>query len=375
MSAETQVLTGEMTGQMVVKSCGCQSKWCPKCRTHHLLDWATAAAEQISKIGGEWISLVLTLNRDRFPDGPRQAYEELCDKRAVGQFVQTLRRHEIITGRGVGFLEWQDGLWAHWHLVVQLGPHAAESLNAAYRARRGQGVINWKDEHVAPAWQHGFSSVQIIRNLEKQLSYACAYGAKDKGHQLDLPKWAPEFLAENNRKSIPKLWASRGKQSFWLANESGSPSSIAGGDAVAEDERIGDKDAPDDEPVKPAKERRPVTVIVENCGKERSVIGREVAKSGYTCGEWFAGIGIGGDELMRLFFEAGGQAEVLNAKGGRWRIAPAELHILGQVITNARAELCRFSMNDVEEDEAGLWWSRRLGWDASRYVAQDGSAF
>jgi len=59
---------------------------------------------------------------------------------------------------------------------------------------------------------------------------------------------------------------------------------------------------------------------------------------------------------MRQFLEAGGQAEVLNAKRGRWRIDPAYLHILGQVIANARAELRRFSMNDFEEDEAGLWW-------------------
>jgi hypothetical protein len=91
---------------------------------------------------------------------------------------------------------------------------------------------------------------------------------------------------------------------------------------------------------------------------------------------------MGGEELMRRFFEAGGQAEVLDAKRGRWRIGPADFPVLGRVIVSAQAEMRVFSMNDGEDDEGelwqdevGLWLYERLYRHPWRDVAQDGSAF
>jgi hypothetical protein len=339
--AENWIRTRNYTGQLLVKSCGCQSKWCPKCRTHEILKWSGCAVDRIRELGGDWVSLVLTLDRERFPEGPQAAYERLLDERAVGQFTQTLRRHGVITGRCIGFLEWQDGLWVHWHLVVQLEPQAAEALNTAYRERRGQGVIDWKDENIAPAWSHGFTSAGIIRDLKKQVCYACAYGAKKKQHQLDLPKWVGEFLESNGRKTIPKLWTSRGQQSFWNSGDNGAPISINADDLDAEEDDIDDDNEDacdcDEEPLCIGKPRRPVTVVIENCGKERCVVGVEVAEDGYMRGEWGEYVPMGGKAFIQAFLALGGQAEVINAERQRWRIDPEYVPFVRRVIREGRA--------------------------------------
>ncbi|GAI65122.1 unnamed protein product, partial [marine sediment metagenome] len=124
-------LTTQNSGGQVAKTpvrctvCGtpCRSPWCPNCgwRTpKKILDFFE---DFLAADDTPWVAFTLTADREKYLEG-MDCYERWRTERAVGEFIRRARKAGIILqsdrGRYFGFLEWQDGEWAHYHICAQV---------------------------------------------------------------------------------------------------------------------------------------------------------------------------------------------------------------------------------------------------------------
>jgi hypothetical protein len=192
---------------------------------------------RIGELGGTWHRIDVTLGRTS-DLGPCEAYERCLKERVVSVFVQRMKRAGILTGVFWWWLEWQDGGWAHWHVMAQFTESGAVAVRDSEPWRGGKGIVAWSDEHVAPEWGQGFAHVRLVQgDLVRAVGYAVAYGAKDKEHELDLPPWVSGWLKESGRSKVVKDYGSRGTHSFWPcseARESERSASQGGGELVTD---------------------------------------------------------------------------------------------------------------------------------------------
>lgn len=222
--------------------------------------------------GRKGVFLTLTYRREEY-DGPRDLYKRASEEKHVAMFMRRLGRllGGSLSGRWICKLEFQQGGWVHWHLLVLDIDRIEHSV-------------------LDDAWGHGF--VWIKRLTAETRRYMTKYVAKGGG--------LPAFLYAEKPRSVKIIRTSPG---FW--GEESQPS---------------DPPRPDRMPPLPA--YRPIgeslrvqdaqTIVVEEgkyrCVKQpfRSILDRLMATGGRVVrrdGSW-------------LEIEGGGLAEAGGASRG-----------------------------------------------------------
>ncbi|GAI61373.1 unnamed protein product, partial [marine sediment metagenome] len=110
--------------------------------------------------GTVWATFTLTADRTKYING-MDCYETWRKGRALGEFIRRGRKAGLFTGRWFAYLEWQGGVWPHFHLCAQLTADFAARLARAYRSKRGRGIIEINNDVVGPLWRNGFTSTTL----------------------------------------------------------------------------------------------------------------------------------------------------------------------------------------------------------------------
>lgn len=134
--------------------------------------------------GERGVFLTLTYQRNEY-ENPRDLYRQASEKKHVAEFIKRLARFlgESLTGRWICKMEFQEGGWVHWHLIVL-------------------GVS--RIEHAALSSLWGFGHVWIKRMNRQSLRYMTKYVAKGDG--------LPAFLYAERPRSVKVIRTSKG---FW----------------------------------------------------------------------------------------------------------------------------------------------------------------
>lgn len=135
--------------------------------------------------GEKGLFLTLTYDREKY-DSPQDLYRRAAEERHVRLFVRELERklRVDLTGRWLCKLEFQQGGWVHWHLLVL-------------------GVEFISHDILSDAWGMGF--VWVRRMSRTNICYVCKYVAKDGE--------IPAFLYLERSRSVRIVRVSPG---FWL---------------------------------------------------------------------------------------------------------------------------------------------------------------
>jgi hypothetical protein len=109
--------------------------------------------------GEKVLKIELTYRREEYSD-PADLYDRASEERHVRRFIESLKRYlkTNLTGRWLCKMEFQEGGWVHWHLLIL-----------------GIDYINHSD--LTELWGHGY--VWVRRADERELRYVCKYVAKD----------------------------------------------------------------------------------------------------------------------------------------------------------------------------------------------------
>lgn len=134
--------------------------------------------------GERGLFLTLTYRRDQYND-PRHLYREASEKKHVAEFIKRLARHlgESLTGRWICKMEFQEGGWVHWHLILL-------------------GIS--RIEHAVLSDRWGFGHVWVKRMTHESRRYMTKYVAKGDG--------LPAFLYAERPRSVKVIRTSKG---FW----------------------------------------------------------------------------------------------------------------------------------------------------------------
>jgi hypothetical protein len=145
--------------------------------------------------GERGVFLTLTYQRNEY-ENPRDLYRQASEKKHVAEFIKRLARHlgESMTGRWICKMEFQEGGWVHWHLIVL-------------------GVS--RIEHAALSSLWGFGHVWIKRMTKDSRRYMTKYVAKGDG--------LPAFLYAERPRSVKVIRTSKG---FWNYPPKDRPTTI-----------------------------------------------------------------------------------------------------------------------------------------------------
>lgn len=134
--------------------------------------------------GERGVFITLTYQRNQYKD-PRHLYREASEKKHVAEFMKRLSRYlgESLTGRWICKMEFQEGGWVHWHIILL-------------------GISRIDHGQLAGLW--GFGHVWIKRMSKESLRYMTKYVAKGDG--------LPAFLYGERPRSVKVIRTSKG---FW----------------------------------------------------------------------------------------------------------------------------------------------------------------
>jgi hypothetical protein len=134
--------------------------------------------------GRRGLFVTLTYRRDEYND-PLDLYRTQAEQQHVPLFLRKVSRHlgENLKGRWFCKMEFQDGGWVHWHIIIL-------------------DVDRIPHDDMTRLWGRGF--VWLRRLSEKHVRYCCKYVAKD-GH-------GPAFLYGEPPKAVKIVRVSPG---FW----------------------------------------------------------------------------------------------------------------------------------------------------------------
>ena len=134
--------------------------------------------------GEKGLFLTLTYKRERYSD-PRELYREASEKKHVAEFMKRLSRHldESLSGRWICKMEFQEGGWVHWHIILL-------------------GISRIEHAELDRLWAHGH--VWIKRMNRESRRYMTKYVAKGDG--------LPSFLYAERPRSVKVIRTSKG---FW----------------------------------------------------------------------------------------------------------------------------------------------------------------
>ncbi len=207
-SSCANVFETAVRGRVKGQPCGCP--WCKKC------GWKTPA-KIISQTkdfsagdGAQWAMITLTANRENY-FGPMDCFRQWNGRRALAQFVRRGRRQALFTGRYFAWVEFQGGVWPHYHLCVELTADFAARLARGYRRKRGRGIIEINNDVIAPLWRHGFTCTTFGADPVRAAVYAASYSVSEgKECQRGLPTWYDAWCKVTGKKRMHKWSFSRG---------------------------------------------------------------------------------------------------------------------------------------------------------------------
>lgn len=135
----------------------------PRCSA--LVGWKVGQRLWARCRGKQGLFLTLTYKRDDYDD-PQDLWHRARQEQHVALFFRRLSKHlhTNLKGRWCCKLEFQQGGWVHWHIIL---------LDVNFIAH----------EDLARVWGHGF--VHVKRMNEKNIRYMCKYVTKDGS----LPAW------------------------------------------------------------------------------------------------------------------------------------------------------------------------------------------
>ncbi len=164
-------------------------------------------AERIkNRMGGRrGLFITLTYRHDDY-ESPRELYYQMKEQQHVPLFIRRLSRYlgESLTGKWMRKLEFQEGGWVHFHLIIDYS-----------------GFIPQSD--LQALWGHGF--VWVNRWKDSIAGYVTKYVAKDgkvpawilaeKPKTVKIVAVSPGFWEEENEKEkydkkIPDPWGKSG---------------------------------------------------------------------------------------------------------------------------------------------------------------------
>lgn len=110
----------------VTRECRCRSLWCGLCNLKQKLD----VRRKLHPVVETWrgcLMVMLSLDRARYPDGPRSAWVDVSKRKCVPRLIERLHALGLVYSRSyVKALEFQmdetfggGGGWPHWHLLVE----------------------------------------------------------------------------------------------------------------------------------------------------------------------------------------------------------------------------------------------------------------
>lgn len=116
--------------------------------------------------GERGVFITLTYRREEWA-GTRELYRASSEDRHVRRFIAGLSAYlgESLNGRWIRKLEFQEGGWVHWHLIIL-------------------GVSRIEHADLSELWGYGF--VWVSRMSERRIRYFGKYLAKDGG---GVPAW------------------------------------------------------------------------------------------------------------------------------------------------------------------------------------------
>lgn len=195
-----------------VRGCRCQNRLCRNCGGQ----LAFRMAKRLSFAIAGWLypkMWTLTIDAGQFED-PRQIYEHLKLKRAIGGLVKELRRRGYLASEHWWCaVEFQMGerknggqptMQAHFHLLIDakfIDKHEMQELWGRFRPDWAGPVPDGR-----PAL--GIVQFEKIDNREGMAKYACKYVAK--AAKEGVPPWHVEYLQEGH--NVQVFQVSRG---FW----------------------------------------------------------------------------------------------------------------------------------------------------------------
>jgi hypothetical protein len=142
--------------------------------------------------GERGVFITLTYQRSKY-ECPRDLYREASERKHVAEFMKRLARYfgESLSGRWICKMEFQEGGWVHWHLIIL-------------------GVSRIEHADLERIWGHGH--VWITRMTAMSRRYMTKYVAKGDG--------LPAFLYAERPRSVKVIRTSKG---FWHDTASRPP--------------------------------------------------------------------------------------------------------------------------------------------------------
>lgn len=189
----------------------CNSPWCPKC--------SKGRFEKLSVrlMGWDWRKVrqvMLSVEREKFPDGPESCYRSISESKAVPSMVKNLGR-----GRGkkvkvvdwVRILQWHKDGFPHWHLLILTD-------TAGFEGMIGQ-------EKIHRYWPYGGiheSPFKSKNHFLKMAGYLKGHGyLQGEGYQGNLPDWALDADIKIKRIEGKHFMAVRKEKSLDTESEEG----------------------------------------------------------------------------------------------------------------------------------------------------------
>ena len=164
-------------------------------RRKPIMSWADSESQPVlgallkhrllERLAGEkFVMLSLTYRREEY-DTPLDLYRETGERQHVPLFIRRLERRmgQKLKGRWLAKLEFQEGGWVHFHVIVT-------------------GVAFLDHATVTEAWGHGH--VWVSRGERSTAEYMCKYVSKEGG--------IPDFLLAEKPRSLKVVRVSTG---FW----------------------------------------------------------------------------------------------------------------------------------------------------------------
>ncbi len=180
----------------------------------------------------------------------------------------------------------RGGVWAHYHLCVELTPEFAASLARAYRRDRGRGIIEINNGVIGPLWRHGFTCTTFGAGPVRAALYAAAYSVSEgKESQQGLPTWYRAWCKATGKKRMHKWSFSKG---FWDGEDTMTRKYARPDPKRREREFDRKRRAFETERRKfnaetevfgELKEQRLTDVIIEGCGKRTTLFCVDVART------------------------------------------------------------------------------------------------
>lgn len=286
---------GRVTGRIKVAKCRCGSVWCPDCCVSSGLRVRDRLQVELKYMKSVYF-LTLSLDREKFPEGPEFAYRYIQEKRVIPEMVKELRRRRLLNDpRHFCVVEYQTKTgegWPHWHVVLDATYIPFQTLCELW-AQKAWSVERWgeRPEFKGKGQRPVLGSVQFrckgYENRARVVSYVTGYMTKAPKKTEEFPDRWPAWVLDC--KYPIRRWSC--SRDFWRYSEKPESRGDDGKSLALLREKYGPEEGEEweesgDLELKP---RRLVSGTVRSrvasCG-EKSVVLREVAVRNHFTREW-----------------------------------------------------------------------------------------